>query len=258
LLGRWRADELLRGVGLQVVPSPDRDQKEAVLAGLPAEAITLQRGQHEELERGIVEGRNAAIDKSCLDRRAAARVNGDLFRLEISWRGRAGAYNLSQTKPPILRPVLPSAAVVEWPGTPCVEPLRHDHESRADLVAVERRLRSELVVQSLLERIGRELRREDALQFRLRQPVRLEDGRPYVRIERLQCVNRHATGETRRDDRASRGTLRYSRVRIPRIPPPSRARIRFGLWSGLICCCLVRRILCTYLQGNYLLLVAKD
>src|SRR5882757_355368 len=36
--------------------------------------------------------------------------------------------------------------------------------------------------------------------------------------------------------------LRYSRVRMPRMPPPSSERIRFGAVVGSKCCCLLRAI----------------
>ena len=228
---------------------------------------------------GSLNGADAAVDEGAVDDRAVAGVDLDFFRREIGRRGRARPDDLRQTKGAVLRGVFPAPAVVQRPGTARVEPLGHDHEAGADRVAVERRVRAELLVQFLLEGPGWELRRERSLK-RLREPLcdepGLEDARADTRVELLQRVDRHAARKSRRDDRSGRRaadeieiiakkkvrilnrwrsiasmTARYSRVRIPRIPPPSSERMRFGPWSGSRCCCLVRGIVAFPLPSRW-------
>jgi hypothetical protein len=63
-----------------------------------------------------------------------------------------------QAKLPVLLGIAGIRIVVEGPGAAGIEAFRHDHQTRANGVAVERRLRPELRIESFLQGLGLKFR----------------------------------------------------------------------------------------------------
>ena len=197
----------MRRVRLPVVAGADRDDEQSVPARRPAEAVALQRREHQELQRRIVEWRNAAVDEGAVDCGSVAGMDDDLLRRKIGGRGGARPDDLCQAQRAVLRRVFPASTVVQGPRATRIQALGHDHEAGADLLAVERRVRAKLLVELPLQRLGGELGCQLSLERlwkELCQTTGLEDARADVSVELPQCVDRHATSDARRDDRSGR------------------------------------------------------
>jgi hypothetical protein len=62
--------------------------------------MTLQGGEHEELQRWIIEARDAAVDKSAIQDRAVVGLDHDFLRREISRATALARITYVSRKPP--------------------------------------------------------------------------------------------------------------------------------------------------------------
>src|SRR5439155_13493393 len=111
---------------------------------------------------------------------------GDSLRLEVGRRRGARPYYVRQEELPVLRGVARVGMVVERPRAARVESLRHHHETGPDAIAVERRVRTEVKIERLVDRLGREPGDEDTLS----DERTLEYTSADLAIERLQVGDR--------------------------------------------------------------------
>src|SRR3984957_24151 len=194
---------------LFVLARADGKDQQPILARGPAEPVSLQRGQHQKLQRWVIEWGDAAIDKGAIDDFAVAGVDSNFFWREIGRGRRAGANYLREAQRPILGGVFSPSPIVQRPRASGIEPLGHDHEASADFGAVERRVRAELSVELGLERLGGKLGAKFSLQGlrqELTESARLEDIGAQLFVDSLQRADGHATGESCGDDRSGRGS----------------------------------------------------
>ena len=168
-------------------------------------AWPFERGEHQQLQRGVVVRADAAVDEG------AFHVVGhpDLLGLEVGGRRRARPHHVAQQVVLVRRgiaarhslEVAPPGIVVHDPRTAGVETLGHDGEPGLELRSAEPDV-AVLAFQGLLHRLCRELGPQQALA----KEARLEDRVPELAIELLDALHRPAERERGGDDGTGRGS----------------------------------------------------
>ena len=247
--GAGAAQGVAGGAGA-IAAVADRDDRQLVRAERPAQPVTrLDRG-HEQGQRGIVMGRQPAIDEQ---RRRLAFDNGDFLRVEIMRRGGRGAHDIGERIIFVADegfvggrfPEFRAGIVHQDPAAAGVDALQHDAEPGLQVRQVQSPGADD-ADDFVTQRLGVEFR----LPSRKPEERLAKDARGHAKVKAADVGRGIAERERRGDDGAGGGAadqvemiaqpdgaamraakMASSRSRnpsamTPRTPPPSIDRMR--------------------------------